>query len=423
MRKRWLMIPLSLAAALACRADSVTLLTGEKITGTIKDQTDTQVTIEVPVSASITDERVIQKADISKIDKEQPDEILYQSLQTMAPDPQFSYAPETYDEILQSLRSFESKYPNSPHLSDIKEKEEAFAAERQKVSGGSIKFQGQWLNKEEADRRRIQIFGMQVYGSMRQRAAAGDFIGAMQSFDALEKNFNTTSSYPAAVTLAVQMLPGFQRQLAIRAQAVAADQAQLKQTILATPEPARSSLIATANQEMNRNNAVIQAAIRGPSKWVPLIPRSALSISTLQKTAASEYSRLRSVPVAAMEQSLAKVDEARQAISAGDLKTAGADLTQATQLWAQNEAAHYWSDRLKEKIAASSPTPTPKPSASPKPSVARSTPNPALAAQQPPPDKPFFSSPVGMVSTGLVVLVVLAGGLSAILKKKPAEDQ
>ena len=50
---------------------------------------------------------------------------------------------------------------------------------------------------------------------------------------------------------------------------------------------------------------------------------------------------------------------------------------------------------------------------------------PAAVAQPPPPppDTPFLKSTLGMVSTGLVVLVVAAWGVSAIQKKRPAQEQ
>ena len=35
---------------------------------------------------------------------------------------------------------------------------------------------------------------------MQQQAAAGDFRGAMQTFDVLEKEYGTTRGYPAAVS-------------------------------------------------------------------------------------------------------------------------------------------------------------------------------------------------------------------------------
>ncbi len=70
IRSRWLVLILALVCTAEVRGDSVTLVSGEKISGTIKSEADGEVVIDVPVSASITDERVIRKEDIAKIEKE-----------------------------------------------------------------------------------------------------------------------------------------------------------------------------------------------------------------------------------------------------------------------------------------------------------------------------------------------------------------
>src|SRR5687767_622070 len=54
-------------------ADTVTLKSGEKLEGRILNESETELTIEVAVTACIKDERVIKKSDVEKIDKVQPD--------------------------------------------------------------------------------------------------------------------------------------------------------------------------------------------------------------------------------------------------------------------------------------------------------------------------------------------------------------
>ena len=218
---------------------------------------------------------------------------------------------------------------------------------------------GQWLSKEEAEKRRIQIVAMQVFGTMQQQAANGDLVGAMQTFSTIEQNYAATRSYPSAVLLAQQVIPRLEADLAVRAQNVKADAAELQKTIAFTAEPAKTQLIAAAKAEQDRDAATIADAIRTGAKWVPLIPRCQSSIDTLQKTCTAEASRLSSIPIATMNLSIQKVDAARNAMAINDFKTADALLKDASQLWAQNEAAHYWSDRLKGAWPPRSPHPLP----------------------------------------------------------------
>ena len=420
MRLLWICVPLALLSTTQLRADSITLVTGEKIVGTIKSETASEVTIDVPVSASITDERVIRKEDISKEDKEQADEIAYKQLAAVQPNPELSYTAQTYDQILASLTAFQTQFPNSTYLPEIKKLAVTFQDEKKRVEEGQFKYQGQWLSKEEAARRQIQIVALQYYNEMEQQAAAGDLVNAMVTFDLIEKQYPTTRIYPKAVTLGQEVLARLQQDLAVRMQAVKADQDQLKKTIAFTAEPEKSNIIASAKAEEDRAVGVIGDAVRSGAKWVPLIPRSQVSIDTLQKTAAGEATRLGSIPVAPMNASISKVDAARDAMATGNFATADTLLKDANTLWAQDEAAHYWTDRLKEKMAT--PTPTPKPSETPKPlPTVRPTPKPLVIAQPVAPpveDKPFYMTITGSIGIAAAILVV--GGLIASISQRRA---
>ena len=71
---------LAVLAAMVCAtalADTITLTTGEKVEGKIIGETATELTVSVKISAAVTDEQVIPKARIAKIDKEQPDELAW----------------------------------------------------------------------------------------------------------------------------------------------------------------------------------------------------------------------------------------------------------------------------------------------------------------------------------------------------------
>jgi len=96
----------------------------------------------VPVSASITDERVVQKTDIAKEDKEQPDEIAYKQLAAVQPNPELSYSSQTYDRILTSLNAFQTQYPKSTYLPEVKKLTDVFADEKKRVDAGEFKYEG-----------------------------------------------------------------------------------------------------------------------------------------------------------------------------------------------------------------------------------------------------------------------------------------
>jgi hypothetical protein len=414
-----LLVPLLTQSLLA---DSITLKTGETITGTIKNETDTEVTIEVPVSASITDERVVEKADIAKEDKVQPDEIAYQQLIQVQPNPQFSFSSQQYDQILSNLNGFVTSYPKSPHVPDVKKLIDTFLAEKQHVDTGEIKYMGRWLSAQEAQTRSLQIQGMQYYSQMQQQAAGGDFIGAMQTFSALERTCFTTRSYPPAVLLAQQVVARIKQVLAQNAVQLKAQQAQLMQTIAATPEPEKGNLIAQAKAEQDRAAAVIAQSVRAGVRWVPLIPDSTVSIQTLQTVANSDAGRLNAINTASMQLSISKVDAARAAMDSGDLKKADDLLTQATALWAQNEDARYCLTELKAKaLKEATPTPTPTPTPKPTPRATPQMVNIITAATPEPEAKPFYMTVPGAI--GIAAAVLVLGGVITVIGQKKKREQ
>jgi len=223
------------------------------------------------------------------------------------------------------------------------------------------------------------------------------------------------------VTFARQVLPRIEQDLAIRMQQVKADQAQLKSTIAFTAEPDKSRLIAASKAEQDRATATVEEAVKSGVKWAPLIPRSQISVETLQKTVTAENQRLENIPVAAMTDSLGKVDEARLAFATGDFKTADQLLKDAAQLWAQNEAARYWADQLKAKVAVASATPVRSATPKPLPSVPRPKPMIAASPAAVPEDKPFYMTISGAITIALAVLVI--GGLGAAYSKRQASRQ
>jgi hypothetical protein len=415
-RSFWLITLLALLPLAQLRADSVTLKTGEQITGTIKSETDTEVTIDVQVSASITDERVLEKTDIAKIDKTQPDDIAYQQLIQVQPNPQFSLSSDQYAGILNSLNQFETSYPNSAHIADIKKLADAFQAEKQHVDAGQYKYLGRWISRDEAMKRTVQIEAQELYGTMEQQATGGDFVGAMQTFASIEQGYKTTRAYPPAVALAQVVLARLVPDLASRMQAVKATEAQMKQTIAATSEPEKSNLIAQNKAEQDRAAAIIATAVRSGVRWVPLIPDSEVSIGTLQRVATSDSQRLAVINVGPMEQSIAKVDAARASMDSHDYTTANLLLQQATALWSQNEDARYALEELKDDVSTPTPTPTPKPSATPKPKpVATPSETPeevTIIAPTPAPEaKPFYMTIPGALAivAGVLILIGIVG--------------
>src|SRR4051794_3643113 len=102
-------------------ADTVTLKSGEKVEGRITNESDTQLTMEVKVTSSIKDERVIKKADIAKIDKVQPDLEAWNNLKNLFLGEE-SLELADYQRSINLLNGFVTQFPQSPNAAEAKKK-------------------------------------------------------------------------------------------------------------------------------------------------------------------------------------------------------------------------------------------------------------------------------------------------------------
>lgn len=411
---RFLFLALLFGTSLVC-ADTITLKSGEKVEGKILRESTIDVTVEVKISAAVTDERVISKDEVESIERLTEDDIAFGEIKNIKPDPSSSLAAATYEQIVTRLKSFQDNFPGSPHRADVQTALDAFEAEKTRVDAGEVKFRGAWLSKEEAEKVKTQIEAEQLFAAMKVQGARGDFSGALNTFVRIEKDGKGAAVFPDAVDFAKQvlasMLAQVDRALAVRTQS----DADFKRLLDLSTDEKKTELMGIAKREQDQFDAVLAAAQKTGAKWMPLIPRSRKSLESLRQTIPGEITRLASIPVQKMRDSNALIEQAKAAIAAKDLTTAESLVKEATTLWSDSEGAK----RLTETLTAAKAAATPVPTATPKNITSAA----AEAAKTPAPsEKPFFLTiPGAMTIVGVVILI--AGGLALMGRvKKPTDE-
>ncbi len=430
----------ALALAPLAHADTIVLKTGEKIEGKVVQETDQELLIEYNVTATIKDTRTVPKAEVEKVEKEAPDLVAFAQLKQLKPGPN-GYPAETYDRILKALQGFIDQYPKSAHVEEIRKQLEAFTEEKKRIAAGELKFGGEWLTKEEAQKERYQLSGKVLLSQMQEAAQRGDYVGAMNVFDQLEKNYPGSHSFPDAIDLARQILPNLKttadRTLDNwKVKKVERD----KGTQLSSPTE-KEELLAAQKREQQANDAALEAADKGRVKWAPFLATSEKSLTVLSTAAVNEQRRLETLPVAKMRQSIATVATAKEELEKeekADPAVALAAVRDAIAQWPQNEVATRLSKTLADQANAPKATPmpeatpaatpvaTPAPATSATPLVAatpRPTPNAAQPTVAPVAEEApnFFLTPAGGV-TVIVLLGLIFGAYTAYKKVKSKAD-
>jgi hypothetical protein len=419
-----LAFPLLLCLAAVLRADTVILKSGDKLEGKILNETDTEMTISVQVTATIKDERVVKKADIDKVLKVQPDVEAWTPLGGLAPGAD-SLERDDYVRISAALQYFVTSFPESAFAAPAKEKMAAFAAEQKRVEEGEMKLNGQWLSKEQVVEERAQIGGRILLNRMKRAAAAGQLTEAMVVFDQFGSGFTGSASYPDAVELARQILPSLKAAVTQRQEQYKRGVEDEKKRLLNAKGTERTQLEALLKNERAKADATVAAAEKAGVKWPPLQPVTERSLTSLASRTTSEMARLNGVRTEKMKESVKSAELGASALANGDVEGAEKALREASGAWNENELAK----RLLAKVAdikkaatgakqtapQATPTPTPAPKSKPTPSASSAAPVEPIKEDEPPPEPSLFKKPAFFIVVAAVVAFGLVG--SKVLKR------
>jgi hypothetical protein len=327
-----------LGCTLGAMADTVILKSGEKVEGKILEETDAQVTVQIKISSSITDERVVKRADIAKIDKVKPDEQAWPLVKSLALEEDSAELTE-YQEKAARLNNFLSTYPTSSHADEAKAKLAQFEEERKRVAAGEMKLGGKWLSKTEVQEERGQIGGTILLKRMKRMAAAGQITEAMNVFDAMQKNYAGSFAMPEAIELGRQLTPQIKAAAEKQKERLKAQADENKRRLEVAQGQEREQLATMLRNRAAQEEAVLSAIEKSQVKWFPLTPSNERTLSALASRASSESSSLNSKPVDKMRQSIRATETARTAIAAKDTAATEKALSEAQSTWSENELA------------------------------------------------------------------------------------
>ena len=444
---RFLLFLLGLTGLVAgAHADTIALKTGERIDGKITGETDTELTVVVQVSAGISDERVIRKTEIVKVDRIPADETAFRAIMDFQPG-KASFQPAQYAGMIGALQGFITQFPESTHAKAAQTALTALEAEKKRVDKAEMKFEGLWLSRAEAQKQRVQIGGNLAFAAMKSANAGGDAIGALNSLSYLEKNFPGAKVIPEAVPLALQILaalkPAAERALAN----YKINNAERERGVAAAGPADKAEVIAAFKREQAKADNAIAAATAAKT-WPPFIAGSEKCISAILTRIPVEAKRLDALPLADMRESIKLADKARIEFASNNVDTASDFLQQVLKLWPANDLGL----QLKAQIAASkippkpdplvaaatpaaatpsakSPGATPKPGGSPTPS-AQPGPTPitgdetAETKPSEPEARPFFMTLPGAITIVVALAVLLAGAnIFSHFRQRREEDQ
>lgn len=356
----FLSLCLSLGAAWSpLNADEVKLKSGETLSGRITYEGDDIIKMEIAISASIKETKVIGRADIESIVKDAPDDVEFNKLQSLVPSPPLTSAENLRKMLETGPDSFLKNFPGSKHVPKVKEIRETLAADLDKVERGYLKVENDWYSpqdkvdyKELIDSR-IRLLRMRNFGNSQN---IGNLIAALREFETIEESFLGSPAYPQAVELAKGIIPQLGRTLQGMSNTVEYQNAEYEKALAVSTPEAQVQLRAARAAEDKTIADGIAAEKKAGIKWIQLNARSKQSIDEYIKLAAGEFARIQALDVAALTQQAELLVEANKLIAEGQIPEASAKIAQAAAVTGTKAGDSKSKSKSKSKSSAKGST-------------------------------------------------------------------
>lgn len=337
-----LLLASTLIALLPLGADEIKLKSGQTLTGRITYEAADIVKIEIPVSASIKETKIIGRADIESIVKDAPDDVEFNKLQTLVPAASMLSA-ENYRKMLETgPDAFLKNHPDSKHVAKVKEIQATLAEELDKVERGFMKVDGEWYSPQdkvaykELIESKIRLLRME---SNAKGNNYSQFIAAMREFEVIEESYLGSPAFPKAVELAKQVVPALGRQLQSMAANVDYQNAEYEKALAASNPEARARLAAARAQEDQAFSQAIDADKKAGVKWLQFNPRNKQGIEEALRLAAAELNRIQAFDTAALAKQAEILVEADKLIAQDKIADARTKVAEATAIVTQTAGA------------------------------------------------------------------------------------
>lgn len=322
--------------------DEIKLKTGETLKGKITYEADDIVKIEIAISASIKETKILARGDIAEIIKEAPDSVAFKEIESKFPAGSLVSASQYRKLIQTGPVSFLQRFPESTHAEKVKEIQATLEEELDKVERGFLKIEEDWVSPQDRatfetlTKSRIQLLKMEA---ATRAGGQNGIIAALREFEVLEENYYGTPAFPKALEYALQAIPALGNRLTSMARDVEYRNARWEEDKAALNEEGQAQVEAARKREEDTFQAGLDADKKAGIKWVRLNPNSKASIDSYLSLASSELKRLQGYDIEQLKMQAEKLVEVDELIAKNNYELARTKWTRASEISGRKEGA------------------------------------------------------------------------------------
>lgn len=194
--------------ALSANADTFTLKDGTRLEGRILKEDANSYVIEVQVTKSIKDERVIPRDSVVKVEGEKKDLIAFESIAHFIPTPDALTAND-YDTRISAVEKFLKGYPESSKASQAKAILSTLKNEANEILTGGIKSNGKLITAAEYRVNLLDIDAGIHEAAIRALLKEGRYLEALRAFSSFENDYRNTKARAALLPDIIKTINGY----------------------------------------------------------------------------------------------------------------------------------------------------------------------------------------------------------------------
>ncbi|MGI9239810.1 MAG: PTPDL family protein, partial [Verrucomicrobiales bacterium] len=331
-------------AAVQSFADTVTLNNGIVHEGTLISETPEEIRFEV--GKSVKQIRTFKRGDIKELVVIPPDQVAITGIRELVPSADLLEEGAYRRMIEGAPKVFLTSFPSSPLVPEVKKIIATLEEERQKVIDGDVKLDGKWITKESIDADPYNHKALVQLAKINSLLAGEEYLDAFRSFDALEKAYPESTSYPQAVTVIKGALTTYSPRVATQLAKSTRDNKRRETDYSRMREDQRAKAEAAYKRQLDpflKQHAADRAAKK---KWLDFHIWDLASIADAQTEAKAETTRLDKLDVAALSKRAAAIAQAAALANAEKYEEAWVALKPIGKFAAGSHA-----EKLKDVIA------------------------------------------------------------------------
>ncbi len=188
------------ALQFAAHADTFTLKDGSTLEGTILREQNGAYVLEVQVTKTIKDERVVPKEDVVNIQRAKPDLIAFESIAPLATIPDM-LTREDYAERIARVEKFIKDHRSSEKFREARAIIANHKAELALIEAGGIKINGKIITPAEHRANALDIDASVAESRIRVLLDDRNYVQALRAFSTFDAEFRNTSQHARLLPL------------------------------------------------------------------------------------------------------------------------------------------------------------------------------------------------------------------------------